>query len=90
MPAYRKYVDENCKDCGYDSTAMGNWRQQIELCRVFKCPMYPVRPVSSTEIRDSILDYYRIPAEERSRFKDPKRPHELPAGKNGYWDDGCP
>jgi len=86
MPAYRKFIDENCKDCSHDHTAMGNWRQQVEMCRVFICPMYPIRPVSSAPIPDSILDYYRIPEDERSRFKVPKCPHKLPKGKKGYWE----
>ena len=28
----RKRIDEKCKDCIYDPTAPGTWRQQVFLC----------------------------------------------------------
>jgi hypothetical protein len=46
----RKAINDKCKDCIYDELDKGNWRQQVGDCRVFNCPLYPVRPVSSVDI----------------------------------------
>lgn len=42
----RKLINEKCKDCSYDPLDKGTWKAQVEDCRVTKCPLYPVRPVS--------------------------------------------
>jgi len=43
----RSAINANCRDCIYDSTNGGNWRQQVEACSVVACALYPVRPVSN-------------------------------------------
>lgn len=40
----RKLVDQHCKDCVYDPSNGGTWRQQVDACSVMKCALYPVRP----------------------------------------------
>ena len=44
----RAAINKACKDCIYDEHAKGegSWRQQVEVCTVTKCGLYPVRPVS--------------------------------------------
>lgn len=46
----RKAVDAMCRSCLYDSSpGNGNWRQQVTACTSKTCPLYPVRPVSSSK-----------------------------------------
>ena len=44
----RSAINQTCRDCIYDEHAKGegNWRQQVEKCKVSKCGLYEVRPVS--------------------------------------------
>jgi len=60
----RKRVDDKCKSCIYDPEAAGTWRQQVTLCSVTKCPLYPVRPVTKSPIPHSVLKYYSVPKAE--------------------------
>ena len=39
----RKAINEHCKECIFDPLAGGTWRQQVTLCTVSECPLYPVR-----------------------------------------------
>jgi len=44
-PSLRKSIDAKCKDCIYDSEAgTGGWRQQVDACTSYTCPLYPIRP----------------------------------------------
>ncbi len=43
-PSMRKALDAKCKDCIYDPEALGNWREQVFMCAVLTCPLYPLRP----------------------------------------------
>jgi hypothetical protein len=45
---WRKAVNDNCKNCIYDSAESGTWRQQVERCTVTSCALYPIRPVTET------------------------------------------
>lgn len=45
----RKAINDKCRECIYDERGGGTWRQQVEACTAFKCPLYPVRPVSATQ-----------------------------------------
>jgi len=47
MAGFRSAINAHCRDCIYDSTNGGTWRQQVEACSVTKCALYSVRPVSS-------------------------------------------
>jgi len=43
----RGAINAACKECIYDDKGgAGSWRQQVEACTVFKCALYPVRPIS--------------------------------------------
>ena len=46
MASLKKCIEAKCKDCTYDEKAPGTWREQVELCRVTKCALWPVRPVT--------------------------------------------
>lgn len=41
-----KAVNQYCKDCIYDPSNGGNWKQQAEACSVIKCALYPIRSTS--------------------------------------------
>jgi hypothetical protein len=46
----RAAINAKCKDCIYDPlSGLGNWRQQVTLCQIKSCPLWPVRPLSSSE-----------------------------------------
>ena len=47
--SYKKAVINKCKECIYDDKGgNGNWRQQVSNCKATSCPLYEVRPLSST------------------------------------------
>jgi len=54
----RKCINDNCKNCIFDSAAAGTWRQQVTLCSVSSCSLFPVRPVTKVDIPGSVLRYY--------------------------------
>ncbi len=47
----RQAINQMCKGCIYDSGAAGNWRQQVSACTSSNCPLFPHRPVSTTDKR---------------------------------------
>ncbi|RDH84483.1 MAG: hypothetical protein DIZ80_03110 [endosymbiont of Galathealinum brachiosum] len=48
--SYRKAINDKCKDCIFDpSNKHGTWRQQVYLCTVSSCPLWPIRPHPSTQ-----------------------------------------
>ncbi|MCH8248270.1 MAG: hypothetical protein IH913_01545 [Proteobacteria bacterium] len=59
-PSLRKCIDDNCKNCIYDPKSAGTWRQQVALCSVTSCALYPVRPVTKAPIPESVLKYYGV------------------------------
>ncbi len=64
----RKCIDENCRNCIYDKQAAGTWLQQVTLCSVTSCSIYPVRPVTKAAIPESVLNYYSVTGPERDRY----------------------
>lgn len=45
MAKLRSAINSMCKECIYDASGKGTWRQQVEACTCYKCPLYDVRPV---------------------------------------------
>lgn len=45
-PSMRKAIDSMCKGCVYDEANAGAWREQVEGCTVWDCPLWVLRPVS--------------------------------------------
>ncbi len=64
----RKHINDHCKTCIYDYSAAGTWRQQVTLCTVKNCALYPVRPVTKVPIPESVLDYYQVIGTERAFY----------------------
>ena len=64
----RKAINDNCKNCIYDNQAAGTWLQQVTLCSVLDCSLYPVRPVTKAAIPESVLNYYSVTGSERERY----------------------
>ena len=68
MASLKKAVEAKCKDCSYDPCAPGTWREQVELCRVTKCPLWAVRPVTVATLnanrraKDGVVDGVNIDA----------------------------
>ncbi|MDA9568286.1 hypothetical protein N9S37_03655 [Gammaproteobacteria bacterium] len=56
----RKPVDEKCKDCIYDPTAAGTWRQQVFLCSANSCPLWRIRAKPTSPIPESTLRWYGV------------------------------
>lgn len=41
----RKSINDKCKQCIYDPVgSKGGWKQQVENCTSYSCPLYLVRP----------------------------------------------
>jgi len=48
----RAAINAKCKDCIYDPhSGLGNWRQQVTLCTIKTCPLWPVRPLTSGQVQ---------------------------------------
>ena len=46
----RKAVNAKCKECIYDpKSGLGSWRKQVSYCRCTSCPLYDVRPKTSSK-----------------------------------------
>ena len=45
MAKLRSAINAQFKDCIYDASGKGTWRQQVEACTSYNCPLYDVRPV---------------------------------------------
>ena len=64
----RKPVDEKCKDCIYDPTAPGTWRQQVFLCSANSCPLWRGRAKPTSPIPESTLRWYGVDLAEYQRL----------------------
>lgn len=53
-PGMRGKINAKCCECIYDDLGgNGTWRQQIEACESFKCPLHAVRPTSKQSSEDA-------------------------------------
>ena len=64
----RKPVDEKCKDCIYDPTVHGTWRQQVALCTAKTCPLWRIRAKPTSPIPESTLRWYGVDLAEYQRL----------------------
>ena len=48
-PGLRGKIDAKCIECIYDPKLPGNWRQQVGACAIRGCPLWEVRPKSTTD-----------------------------------------
>ena len=46
MASLKKCIEAKCKDCTYDQSQPGTWREQTEMCTVRTCPLWVVRPMT--------------------------------------------
>jgi len=46
----RLAINTKCKECIYDPSQKGNWRQQVAACTVKNCPLFEVRPFSKSQL----------------------------------------
>lgn len=77
MASLRKAINSQCKECIYDSSEIGTWRQQVEECTSYNCPLYDVRPrpivtkkEANSDDTESFVVLIPIPLEERSERQD--------------------
>lgn len=54
----RDAINQHCKLCIVDPCSPGNWRQQVTLCSVENCPLWHVRPRTTSAIPKSVLRWY--------------------------------
>ena len=88
-PSLRKCINDHCKSCIHDPAQPGTWRQQVALCSVTGCPLYPVRPVTKAPIPESVLNYYGVTSSgiavcgsirpQEGRFNEQDSPEPSPA-----------
>lgn len=72
----RQAINAKCKDCTYDPVAPGTWRQQVTLCSVTVCPLWPVRPKTDAHIPESVLRFYGVDSAEFQKIQSNQR--EIP------------
>ena len=82
----RQAINDNCKTCIYDAAAAGTWRQQVTLCSVTGCDLYPVRPITKNPIPESTLDYYSISGPEFDRYRLKNTPEGHFSGQTGVFE----
>ena len=46
MASLKQAIADKCKDCTYDPLAGGTWREQVEMCNIRSCALWPVRPIT--------------------------------------------
>ena len=47
MASYKQAIYKKCKECIYDPDGgNGKWKEQVEACTSYKCPLYELRPRS--------------------------------------------
>ena len=56
----RAAIDAKCADCIHDPLAAGTRLQQITLCSVLDCALWPFRPKTKSPIPDTVLEHYAI------------------------------
>ena len=44
----RNAINQKCKDCIYDPEVDGGWIQQVSLCELTDCSLWPYRPKPRT------------------------------------------
>ena len=44
----RNAINLKCKDCIYDPEVEGGWKQQVSLCDLSDCSLWPYRPKPRT------------------------------------------
>jgi hypothetical protein len=44
----RGAINAMCRECIHDPIGgFGNWREQVTACTSYKCPLFPVRPLTT-------------------------------------------
>lgn len=58
----RQRIALHCRSCGADPAAPGSWRQQIGLCPVDECALWPLRPLPTRQrpVTAELLVEYHI------------------------------
>lgn len=60
LPKRKEAIELKCKDCTYDHCSLGTWRQQVTLCSVKTCPLWHLRPKTTSAIPESVLRWYGL------------------------------
>lgn len=69
----KQAIDAHCRDCIYDPANGGTWRQQVTLCSCRDCDLWPWRPVSASDLPESLLNAYSVTDAEKPQFRGPTR-----------------
>ena len=56
----KKAIAEKCRSCIHDPAAPGTWRQQVQLCSCYACPLWEHRPKSYGAVPQQILEAYGV------------------------------
>ena len=54
----RGAINQFCKQCIVDPCSPGTWRQQVTLCSAECCPLWSVRPMTTSAIPETVLRWY--------------------------------
>lgn len=62
----RKAADAMCKNCIYDKSEPGTWRDQVEGCKCTDCPLFAYRPMTMATINARRAAKGEAPATEEA------------------------
>lgn len=69
LPNRKEAIELKCKDCTYDHCSLGTWRQQVTLCSVKTCPLWHLRPKTTSAIPESVLRCYGLKKGDSQQLK---------------------
>ncbi len=64
----RAAINAKCKECIYDPHDSGTWREQVERCTGYSCPLFDLRPKPG---RKTSTGTWTLP-KERTRQIEPR------------------
>lgn len=57
---FRTAINAKCKECIYDPHGCrGTWREQVQNCTSYNCPLWPLRPTTQARQTDKAQIFVR-------------------------------
>ena len=70
----KRAIADKCRSCIHDPAAPGTWRQQVQLCSCYGCPLWEHRPKSYGAVPQQILEAYNVSPNDLCLLKSVEKP----------------
>ncbi len=70
----KRAIADKCRSCIHDPAAPGTWRQQVQLCSCYACPLWEHRPKSYGAVPQQILEAYSVSPNDLCLLKSAENP----------------